>query len=173
MTVTPLTRKLLVLLAVLVVVLIGAEQYRKLTAPVVKDFEGKTLTGETFDLREHRGKRPVLISFYATWCSPCQLEVEHLTRFAREYGKRGLQVVVLTEEPPEVIKAHPVMAKAPLTIIANAQKTFERFKVKSLPHSFFLKPDGQVFEMEGYNSDVMKDLEEQVKRSLSVASARN
>lgn len=171
MDVTPLLKKLIGLVVVLLVVMVGLEQYRKMTAPTVPDFSGTTLKGETFNLAEHRGKRPVLISFYATWCGPCQMEVEHLLKFAREYGERGLQIVILTEEPPSVITGHPVMARAPFTIIADAQKTFKEFGITALPHSFFLKPNGQVLEMEGYSDTSMRDLEYQVKEAVAVASA--
>jgi thiol-disulfide isomerase/thioredoxin len=171
--VTSLTKKLLVLLAVLVVALIGSEQYRKATAPVVKDFEGKTLKGEHFDLRDHRGKRPVLISFYATWCGPCQMEVDHLMKLSREYKKRGLQVVVITAEPPEAIKAHPIMAYAPLTIIPNAEKIFERFEIGPIPHSYFLKPNGQVLEMDGYSDEMMMSMEKAVEETMAGISAKS
>jgi thiol-disulfide isomerase/thioredoxin len=167
--VTPLTKKLLMVAVVLLVVMIGAEQYRKFSGPIIHDFSGKTLKGDTFRLAEHRGKRPVLISFYATWCGPCQMEVDHLIKLSREYQDRGLVVVVLTDEPAAVIKTHRVMGSAPFTIIADAQETFKKYEVLGIPHSYFLKPNGQVMEMEGYSNEMMKNLEAEVKKSVGAA----
>lgn len=169
---TPLAKKLVWIAALLMVVMVGAEQYRKMTAPKVGNFSGKTMKGESFNLAEYRGKKPVLFSFYATWCGPCQMEVDHLVKLTHEYEGKGLQVVVLTEEPPEVIEGHSVMSGAPFRIIPNAGDIFKQFGVTSIPRSFLLKPNGEVFELQGYSDDSMKSLEDEVKSAVKLASAQ-
>src|ERR1700720_4194723 len=43
-------------------------------------------------VQEHHGK-PLLMTFWATWCEPCRDEYPMLNELAKEYGPKGLQVV--------------------------------------------------------------------------------
>jgi thiol-disulfide isomerase/thioredoxin len=43
-------------------------------------------------VQQHRGK-PLLMTFWATWCEPCRDEYPMLNELAKEYGPKGLQVV--------------------------------------------------------------------------------
>lgn len=43
-------------------------------------------------LTEHRG-HPLLVTFWATWCEPCQTEFPMINHLARKYGPKGLEVV--------------------------------------------------------------------------------
>jgi|SRR5664279_4697476 len=53
--------------------LIDAEGYRK----VVQQYKGK----------------PLLVTFWATWCEPCRDEYPMLNQLAKEYAPQGLKVV--------------------------------------------------------------------------------
>ncbi len=48
--------------------------------------------------------RVVLVNFWATWCGPCLEELPILERLQQDYGPLGLQVVALSDEPPEVLR---------------------------------------------------------------------
>jgi thiol-disulfide isomerase/thioredoxin len=43
-------------------------------------------------VEEYRGK-PLLVTFWATWCEPCRDEYPMLNELAKEYGPKGLHVV--------------------------------------------------------------------------------
>src|ERR1700719_285817 len=43
-------------------------------------------------VEQYRGK-PVLITFWATWCEPCRDEFPMLNELAKEYAPKGLHVV--------------------------------------------------------------------------------
>ena len=43
-------------------------------------------------VQQHRGK-PLLMTFWATWCEPCRDEYPMLNELAKQYGPKGLQVV--------------------------------------------------------------------------------
>ena len=43
-------------------------------------------------LEQYRGK-PVLITFWATWCEPCRDEYPMLNELAKQYASQGLHVV--------------------------------------------------------------------------------
>ena len=57
------------------------------------EFEAKRLNGSTFRLADYRGKKAVLIDFWATWCSPCIDEIPTIKRIAETYRDQGLEVV--------------------------------------------------------------------------------
>jgi peroxiredoxin len=58
------------------------------------DFTLQTLSGETMRLSDLIG-RPVVISYWATWCIPCQQEIPILQNLAKEYQAQGLTVLTV------------------------------------------------------------------------------
>lgn len=48
--------------------------------------------------------RPLVLNFWATWCPPCIREMPQLSRFAREFGPAGWQVVALAAEQAEPVR---------------------------------------------------------------------
>lgn len=57
------------------------------------DFTIEDLDGNTISLKEYRGK-VVIIDLMATWCVPCQLEMEHLAEISDKY--KNSDVVIMT-----------------------------------------------------------------------------
>jgi thiol-disulfide isomerase/thioredoxin len=65
----------------------GAPQAKAPTDPKVIDAPGYQKL-----VQQHRGK-PLLMTFWATWCEPCRDEYPMLNELAKQYGPQGLQVV--------------------------------------------------------------------------------
>lgn len=71
----------------------------------VADMRGKqaamfTLTstgGKRVSLADLKGK-PVLVNFWATWCTPCKVEMPWFEEFSKKYAAQGLQVVGIDED---------------------------------------------------------------------------
>jgi thiol-disulfide isomerase/thioredoxin len=63
----------------------------------------ETLAGDTKSLSDWRGK-VILLSFWATWCGPCQAEIPHLVRYQTRHGKEGLQVVGVALDDPRKVR---------------------------------------------------------------------
>jgi peroxiredoxin len=58
------------------------------------DFTLQTLSGETVRLSDLVG-RPVVISYWTTWCIPCQNELPILQQLFQEFQSQGLTVVTI------------------------------------------------------------------------------
>ena len=60
--------------------------------------------GTTQPLGQFQGKTLVL-NFWATWCAPCREEMPAFNRVAERWRDRGVAVVGISDEPPDVIGA--------------------------------------------------------------------
>jgi thiol-disulfide isomerase/thioredoxin len=59
------------------------------------------LDGQKSKLADYSGKVLVL-DLWATWCGPCKQEIPYLVEMAKEYKSRGVEVIGLTNEDPEI-----------------------------------------------------------------------
>ena len=83
------------LLGVLIVagVLLAAGQTQTHTATTaVKDPPLIDASGYQGVLEQYKGK-PLLVTFWATWCEPCRDEYPMLNELAKQYAPEGLKVV--------------------------------------------------------------------------------
>lgn len=58
-------------------------------------FARTTLDGHRVDLGRLRGK-VVLLTFWATWCTPCQAEMPRFIDWQSRFGSDGLQIVAVS-----------------------------------------------------------------------------
>jgi thiol-disulfide isomerase/thioredoxin len=109
-------------------------------------------------LEQYRGK-PVLMTFWATWCEPCRDEYPMLNELAKEYAPKGLKVVgVNFDQDGDLILMRRFIARYK-PIFPNYRKTggeaeFQQAVLPgwngSLPATFFYSKDGrQVGHMVG------------------------
>ncbi len=62
-------------------------------------------------LEEYRGK-PLLVTFWATWCEPCRDEYPMLNELAKQYAPQGLKVVgVNLDDDGDLILMRRFMAR--------------------------------------------------------------
>jgi peroxiredoxin len=69
------------------------------------------LDGHVFNLAKLRGS-VVLVNVWATWCSPCRIEMPTLNAFYRRYHSRGVELLGLSiDEVPDGARVHQVMSR--------------------------------------------------------------
>ena len=52
------------------------------------------ISGEQTSLAEYKGKKPVYLKFWATWCKPCIKEMPHFEHVQNEYGE-SIEVIAI------------------------------------------------------------------------------
>ncbi len=60
----------------------------------IETFELKGLDGGVHHLADWKGK-VVVLNFWASWCSSCQIEIREFIQLQNQYGAQGLQVIGL------------------------------------------------------------------------------
>ncbi|MBI2035274.1 MAG: TlpA family protein disulfide reductase [Candidatus Liptonbacteria bacterium] len=71
------------------------------TAP---DFTLQKLGGGTISLSEFRGKKPVVVDFWASWCPNCRRDMPNLSRFYEKYKDKVEVIGVNLQESESTVQ---------------------------------------------------------------------
>jgi peroxiredoxin len=133
--------------------------------PEVPDFSLSALDGKPFTLSSERGKHPVLINFFATWCEGCNLEYPQLQKLYEKYKGQGLQIVSISTESPKVLIPFVKQKGATFTILSDPTgQVTQTYQVDSIPASVLVDRNGKgVSSIVGYSED---GFERQISRYI-------
>ena len=127
------------------------------TAP---EFSLPDLERKIRSLSEFRG-RPVYLTFWATWCAPCQQELMDLKQYS-EKDRFGDLAVVCVGVREGLLGARGMRDKLelPFTVLADGDAgTAEKYWVRRLPTSYLLDPSGRIrWRAVGYKPEELKRL---------------
>ena len=113
---------------------------------VARDFEASDLDGVRFRLSDLRG-RPVVINFWATWCTSCLAEMPALEQQRLEHQADGLTIVAVNvgerlENARGFIDALELYEFA---IAMDPDLTLsDAYGVRGMPHSVFIDRNGVI-----------------------------
>jgi peroxiredoxin len=110
------------------------------------NFELKDLDGDTHELYALRG-RPVVVNFWATWCTPCRVEMPELQAVYEQHIDEGLAILAVNfDEPAETVSRffqdEMGLKFTPLLDIDGL--VAERYGVYNFPSTFFISKEGIV-----------------------------
>jgi peroxiredoxin len=141
---------------------------RAATPFVLDDVDGKK-----FDLAPHLHKDVVVVSFFATWCTPCQAELPALQAMQDAHANDGLQVVVISvDDPKSVSGVKPLVREHhwtfPVLLDTDTKVVSTWNPKKTVPFTAVIDRDGNVaWEHMGYKSGEEKTLEDEVTKLLA------
>lgn len=106
------------------------------------------MEGNTVKLTDYFGK-PMVLNFWASWCSPCKSEMPLFQEKYEEYGDEvNFLIVALvdgTTETVESAKAYIEQKKYTFPVYFDTKnQASEIYGVNAIPTTFFIAPDGAV-----------------------------
>ncbi|MCC8999158.1 MAG: TlpA family protein disulfide reductase [Candidatus Contendobacter sp.] len=104
------------------------------------------LDNRSVQLADFRG-RWVIVNFWASWCTPCLLEMPELQAFHQIHYARAVVIGVNFEELA-VSEIRPFVARLGITfpIALSGSQPVPGFEIKGLPTTFFVSPTGQLID---------------------------
>ena len=133
----------------------------------LRAFTVTALDGSKFNL-DAMGGRVVLIDFWATWCGPCNEELPHMKKIAKEFAGQPLVIISVSWDSDET-KWKNFIAKNEMTWIQYRDadhRLSNLFEINSIPHYFTIDSDGVLTaEMLGCGSDVEGKLKKLIARA--------
>ncbi len=133
----------------LVLALVRSWTLRDMVDGEVPALQAVQLDGRVFDLRQ--APRPILIHFWATWCSICRLEQDAVQALSEDYP-----VITIAMQSGDVAEIQRFMQQNGLDfpVINDPDGSIaRRFGVRAVPASFFVDAgDSIVFRESGYTT---------------------
>lgn len=157
----------------LLITLISAPVLAKAPANAAKtlpDAPAFTLTGLQGDvtLQSLKGKT-VLVDFWASWCGPCRQSFPWMNDMQKRYGGKGLAIVAVNLDKDREF-ADEFLAEVPASFTVAfdpSGKTAERYKVKAMPSTFLISPDGKLLATHaGFDAKHAPEFEAQIAEAL-------
>lgn len=136
-------RLALSLFLVLAIIKLSAQEIPSVT---IKDLSGKNVN--SVNIIKNNGK-PVLLSFWATWCKPC---VQELAAFNEELpdweSEFGLKIIAIsTDNARSTNRVAPFISGQgwDFDVYLDANNDFKRaMNVGNVPHTFLLDGEGNI-----------------------------
>ena len=131
--------------------------------------------GKKHNIEEYKGK-VVVINFWATWCGYCVQEMPEFEKVYKEFGSNKKDVIILGVAGPkskenqnnvdvEKDKVISFLKKKNITyptLMDEAGKSFDDYKVRALPMTYVINKDGY---LEGFVSGAITS--EQLRKAVN------
>jgi peroxiredoxin len=113
----------------------------KLAPPFIRN----DLQGNPIDLATLRG-HVILLSFWATWCTPCQAEMPRFVDWQTRYGSRGLQVIGISLDDEDApVRALLAQRSVNYPIAMGDEKLARAYGgILGLPVTFLIDRHGRI-----------------------------
>ncbi len=136
----------------------------------VPSVELKTLDGKNVNIQKIlQGDKIVVLSFWATWCKPCQLELDAMADLYEEWQEAyNVEIVAVTIDTQRALpKVLPMVETKgwAYTILSDANQNLKNaLNFQTIPQTFLLDASGNiVYEHSGYVPGDEYELEKKIK----------
>ena len=160
--------KLSKLMSAVALCLVSLGAYAQLPSVQLKDLEGKTVN--TAEL-SNNGK-PFVISFFATWCKPCNRELKAIhEQYADWQEETGMKVIAVSiDQAQNINKVKPMVDGEgwEYEVLLDPNSEFRRaMGVQMIPHVFIIAGKGKIAESRsGYTDGAESHLIEKVRELI-------
>ena len=149
--------------------LVAAAVRAQLPSVQLKDLEGKTVNTSKLS---NDGK-PFVISFFATWCKPCNRELKAISeQYADWQDETGMKVIAVSiDQAQNINKVKPLVDGEgwEYEVLLDPNSEFRRaMGVQMIPHVFIIDGKGNIAESRsGYTEGAESHLIEKIRELIA------
>ena len=153
---------------------IFAVSFAQLPSVSLKTMEGKTIN----TAKLNNGGKPFIISFFATWCKPCNRELKAIQEvYADWQDETGVKVIAVSiDQAQNIQKVKPLVDGNgwEFDILLDPNSDFKRaMGVNLIPHVFIVDGKGKIVESRsGYTEGGEEHLIEKVRELVEADSKK-
>ncbi len=119
-------------------------QFVAISSKPAPDFKLTLFSGQTISLKDFRGKTPVVINFWASWCPPCREEAPTLAKISKMYDGRVKFIGVVTNDTQANALAFMKEFGISYDNGIDRDNIAGKFGITGIPETFFIDEQGQL-----------------------------
>ncbi len=153
------------LFSVMLMLLVAAAAGAQLPSVQIKTLDGKTVDTATLS---NDGK-PFVISFFATWCKPCNRELKAINEVYPDWQEEtGMKLIAISiDEGQNVSKVKPLVDAEgwEYEVLVDANSDFKRaLGIQNIPHVLIIDGQGNIVESHsGYTEGSEEHIIEKIR----------
>lgn len=161
-------KKSLLTLVVMLFGIIGTAN-AQLPSVVLKSIDGKSVKTDTLS----NGGKPFIISFFATWCKPCNRELSAINEVYEEWQEEtGVKVIAVSiDQAQNINKVKPLVDTNswPYEVLLDPNSEFKRaLGIQMIPYVLIVDGKGNiVYKHNGYTEGAEVELIEKVREIIN------
>lgn len=156
------------ILAVLAVMMLSISAFAQLPSVNLKTIDGKTVRTDTLS---NNGK-PFIIDFFATWCHPCNRELDAIAEVYEEWQEEtGVKVIAVSiDQAQNINKVKPLVDGRgwEYEVLLDPNSDFRRaLGAQMIPFTVIVDGKGNiVYKHSGYTDGAEEELIEKVRELI-------
>ena len=146
---------------------LGLTAQAQLPAITLKDISGKTIQTDT--LCRLNGGKPIIIDFFATWCKPCNRELDAIAEVYDDWVEEtGVKLIAISiDQAQNTNKVKPLVDNHGWTydVLLDPNSDFcKALGIQLIPYTLIIDGDGKiVYRHNGYSEGAEEELIEKVR----------
>ncbi len=145
-----------------------ATAQERLPKVMIKDIEGRTVQTDTLSNNGY----PIIISFFATWCKPCNRELSSIDEVYDEWQqKTGVRLIAVSiDQAQNINKVKPLVDQKGwrYDVLLDPNGDFRRsLGIQSVPYTILLDGQGKIiYKHNGYTDGAEVELYKKVNEAV-------
>lgn len=141
----------------------------QLPSVTLKSLSGKTVRTDTL----YNNGRPIIIDFFATWCKPCNRELNAIHEVYSEWQKEtGVKLIAVSiDQAQNIDKVKPLVDAQgwEFEVLLDPNGEFKRaLGVQMIPYTLIVDGKGKiVYKHNGYTDGAEEELIEKVRELIA------
>ena len=139
----------------------------QLPAITLKDIAGKTIQTDT--LARLNGGKPIIIDFFATWCKPCNRELDAISEVYEDWVEEtGVKLIAVSiDQAQNTNKVKPLVDNHGWTydVLLDTNSDFcKALGIQLIPYTLIIDGEGKiVYRHNGYSEGAEEELIDRVR----------
>ncbi|MDD7318768.1 MAG: TlpA disulfide reductase family protein [Prevotella sp.] len=156
------------IIALMLTLLFGTAAKAQLPKINLKSMNGKEVCTDTLS---NQGK-PMIISFFATWCKPCNRELKAISEVYDDWvDETGVKLIAVSiDEAQNINKVKPLVDSNgwPYEVLLDPNRDFSRaLGIQTIPFTLIVDGNGNIaYKHNGYTDGAEAELIEKVREMV-------